>query len=118
MERTLAESKHFRITHEYEQAFVINKTDGMRRAVCRFYGDPHTALIDRDERFAVICGCGILVYDLAGGRAYSFGFEKGSEIWTETVTQNDDGSIEVTDESRNAFRIKICGDKAEIHHKT
>ena len=102
MERTLAESKHFRITHEYEQAFVINKT----------------ALIDRDERFAVICGCGILVYDLAGGRAYSFGFEKGSEIWTETVTQNDDGSIEVTDESKNAFRIKIFGDKAEIHHKT
>jgi hypothetical protein len=57
----LAESGHFEVRSCYEDAVLIDKRTGETFNVCYMYGDPEGALIDLDEKFAVVYGCGAVV---------------------------------------------------------
>lgn len=105
----LSESEHYKIYHEYKLAYIENKSDGRILAETDFYGDPQGAYIDSDERFAVIYGCGIYVYSFVWKKAYEFGFGKGSEIWAEELTLNEDGIPEIIAEDGKKYLIRIQG---------
>lgn len=58
----LAESRNYKVVSEYETVTLINKTTGAAVNIGDFYGDPEGAVIDINERFATIYGCGLIVY--------------------------------------------------------
>ena len=61
----LAESEHFFIRREYEEAILFRKADSKRiTCVGDFYGDPEDAYIDAQEKYCIIVGCGIVKYYL------------------------------------------------------
>lgn len=57
----LAESLHYKVKGCYERAVLVDKASGTKSSICEMYGDPEGALIDKDERFAVVYGCGAVV---------------------------------------------------------
>ena len=63
MQQLLAQSKHYRVVHEYETVFLIGATQHAI-PVGDFYGDPHAALIDQHERWCIMVGEGLIVYYL------------------------------------------------------
>ncbi|MBQ9696703.1 MAG: hypothetical protein IJV58_09795 [Oscillospiraceae bacterium] len=63
-ERILAESEQYRIEAEYESVLLTVKESGRTVCIGDFYGDPAGALLDADGRFAVLYGCGVIVYFL------------------------------------------------------
>ena len=61
----LAESEHFYIRGDNEDASLYQKSDSKRIcSVGDFYGDPAAAYISHDERFCIIVGCGLIKYNL------------------------------------------------------
>ncbi len=58
----LAESNNYKVVSEYETVTLVNKRTGLSVNIGDFYGDPQGALIDLNERFAVMYGCGLIVY--------------------------------------------------------
>jgi hypothetical protein len=63
MQQLLAQSKHYRVVHEYETVFLIGATEHAI-TIGDFYGDPQAALIDRHERWCIVVGEGLIVYYL------------------------------------------------------
>lgn len=61
--QTLATSHNYTIEHEYELAYLCTP-DGRKVVVGDFYGDPQAALIDADENWCAIGGCGLIIYRL------------------------------------------------------
>ena len=61
----LAESEHYYIKRDYEDASIFAKPDS-RRITCvgDFYGDPEDAYIDPEEKFCITVGCGLIKYEL------------------------------------------------------
>lgn len=57
----LAESSNYRIEHAYEAVYLCIP-DGKRVLIGDFYGDPEVALIDADEKWCVVGGCGLIIY--------------------------------------------------------
>ena len=108
--KTLAKSKHLCICHEYETAFVLDISDEIKLASHEFYGDPYGALIDRDERFAVIYGCEAFVYDLSRKTSYVSGDGK---VWFIDAVQNEDASVTLNTEDGKRYIIDI-NDKTVI----
>ena len=62
-ERILAQSKHYTVSHEYETV-LLDCPGGARPVIGDFYGDPKAAIIDWNEEWAIVIGCGIIVYRL------------------------------------------------------
>lgn len=89
MNRILAESENFNITHEYEKVFLDFKSENKRVLIGDFYGDPQVALISKDERYCVIGGCGLVIYFLK--EPYQeYSYNKDSQQWKELFRENDD----------------------------
>lgn len=99
----LAESKQYKITNECETVYLEDKISHIKIVIGDFYGDPEGAVIDRNERFAVVYGCGVIVYFLHSPfteYAYStrtdqwleFGREE-PVMWVNEVIQTDDHAI-------------------------
>ncbi len=63
MERILARSAHYTISHEYEMV-LLDCPDRPQVVIGDFYGDPATAIIDFHEKWAMVVGCGIILYRL------------------------------------------------------
>jgi hypothetical protein len=59
---TLAESLNYRIESEYETVYLIHSAG--HTVIGDFYGDPTAAIIDNDERWCAIVGCGMVLYYL------------------------------------------------------
>ena len=59
---TLAESSKYKIEYEYETVFLIHSAG--QTVIGDFYGDPVAAVIDNDERWCAIVGCGLILYYL------------------------------------------------------
>ncbi len=101
----LAENQRIKIIGEYEKALLINKKDETKIVIGDFYGDPQVAIIDKNEKFCVIGGCGIIIYYLISPyESYSYEkqtiqwkemFRDGEEAWIEDIRQIDDSTIEV-----------------------
>ncbi len=112
---TLAESRQYKITNEYETVCLEDKINHRKNVIGDFYGDPEGAFIDRNERFAVIYGCGIIVYFLHppfADYAYSIQSDQWLEIgrdhpiiWVHKVIQKDAESIEIFPEDGDSFTV-------------
>ena len=115
----IAESENYIIKGEYEDASLIRKTDGSRiTCVGDFYGDPAAGIIDKNEKFCVTVGCGVIVYRLKEpfedymyntitDQWYEFGREPDNTEWIEEVKQISDDEVEITDEDGKVRIIKI-----------
>ena len=59
MRRTLAESPHFVVTHEFELAYATEKATGREIFLGDHYGDPTCAVIAPDESWFAVGGEGV-----------------------------------------------------------
>ncbi|GAA0765894.1 hypothetical protein LRH25_08775 [Ideonella azotifigens] len=103
--RQLAHSARFRLSHEYETVWLMR--EGARPTeIGDFYGDPHTAIIDRGERWCAVGGNGLIVYFLEEpfeayqpGRPSAQYFELGRKErdtwWVERIQQTGPWEIQV-----------------------
>ena len=57
----LAESKNYLVEHEYETVLPSPRSGG-KVVIGEFYGDPDVAIIDQEEKWCAIGGCGLIVY--------------------------------------------------------
>ena len=108
----LAESEHYIVVSEYEDCYLMFK-DRSRGSVSvgTFYGDAEFALIDRNERFVVTGGCGIVIYflrepweDYSVDKQTDQWIELGigdTDIYYDAVRQISDTAIEITDADGN-----------------
>lgn len=115
----IAESKNYIIKGTYEDASLIRKSDGSRIAwVGDFYGNPADGIIDKNERYCVTVGCGVIVYklrepfedymyDTVTDQWYEFGRGPENTEWIEEVDQISDNEVEITDEEGNSRIITI-----------
>lgn len=115
---TIAESDHYAVVREYEDCYLMFK-DMSRRSVSigDFYGDAEFALIDRNERFVVMGGYGIIIYFLhEPWDIYTYDkktpqwIELGrgeTEMYYDAVNQKSDTIIEITDAAGNTFDFDL-----------
>ena len=85
----LAESEHYVVLRQYEECYLVFK-DRSRKSISigDFYGDPEFALFDKNEKFVVMGGCGIIVYFLEKPwQFYSYNTE--SSQWVEISRDGD-----------------------------
>jgi hypothetical protein len=64
----LAESKYYQVSHEFEAVFLSRKAysfaiPNSEIVIGDFYGDPTAAVIDRQERFVITVGYGLIIYN-------------------------------------------------------
>ena len=101
----LATSNNYSIEHEYELAY-LRLPDGRKIVVGDFYGDPQAALLDADENWCAIGGCGLIIYRLAepfdeyaygkpSRQYWEFNREPPSVFWIEELTQLNAHQIEL-----------------------
>lgn len=111
---TLAESRQYRITNEFETVFLEDKINHTRTMIGEFYGDPEGAFIDRNERFAVVYGCSLLVHPLdLSCRAIRKEFTSGQNeeiLWIAHAVLTDDDYIRIMMESGEMFAISPFSD--------
>lgn len=62
-EHLLAKSRHYTISHEFETV-LLERPGGARLVIGDFYGDPESAIIDWNEKWAIVVGCGLILYRL------------------------------------------------------
>ena len=85
--RQLANSRHYRVEHEYESVWLV-ASDGRKRAIGEFYGDPAVALIDADEQWCAVAGEGMIVCSLApGGARMAYFRQPGETLWITGLRQ-------------------------------
>lgn len=116
---TIAESENYILRGEYEGAELIQKSDGKRiTSVGDFYGEPIAGIIDKNEKYCVTVGCGVIVYKLIEpfeeymynrNTKQWFEFGRGPENieWTNSVKQVSDNEIELTDADGETKIIRI-----------
>lgn len=79
----LAESSHYFILRDYEEAYLFRKSDSKNiTSVGNFYGDPEDAYIDSEERFCITVGCGIILYYLREPYEY-YMYDRTNSQWIE-----------------------------------
>ena len=115
----IAESKNYIIKGTYEDASLIRKSDGSRKTcVGDFYGDPADGIIDKNEKFCVTVGCGVIVYklrepfeeymyDTITDQWYEFGRGPENIEWIEEVKQISDDEVKLAYEDGKVRVIKI-----------
>lgn len=89
MERILAQSDKYIISHEYEVVFLRVIEEDREIVIGDFYGDPETAFISSDERYCVVGGCGLIVYYLKEP-FIEFEYHKTTNQWIEFFRGRDD----------------------------
>lgn len=118
MERILAQSNKYIISHEYE-VVSLNFTNEYRKIVIGdFYGDPEIAIISSDESYCVIGGCGLIVYYLKEP-FIEFEYNKKTEQWKEIFREKNDiwwiSSIEKSSSAQLiTFKIDLNDDKDKV----
>ncbi|MBO4867896.1 MAG: hypothetical protein J5582_15255 [Ruminococcus sp.] len=98
----LAESLHYKVKGCYERAVLVNKLTGTISPICEMYGDPEGAIIDKDERFAVVYGCGAVVCYTADGAVREIASE-----WIDSARQISTEEIELVFEYGSREIIKV-----------
>lgn len=108
---TLIESEHFIIESEYETVFLTDKSNGRRTVIGDFYGDAEGAIIDRNEEFAAVFGCGVIVYYLTEPfEEYRYDtvcaqwkeFFRDRKVWISAVEQVGDNQLMIIFENGTA----------------
>lgn len=116
---TMAESKNYYLTGEYEKAMLYRKEDGAFIAhVGDFYGEPQDGIIDVDEKYCVTVGCGIIVYRLIPpfvnyqyrmitDQWYESGRDSDQIEWIDGIRQVSADEVEIVLEDGSFKRMKI-----------
>jgi hypothetical protein len=113
-EHMLTRSKLYTVSHDYE-IVLLDRPGGARVVIGDFYGDPETAIIDWNEKWAIIVGCGMVLYRLREPFV-PYEHQKATDQWWEAyrsppnvwwiehVYQVNDGAVRfvVDPESTNA----------------
>ncbi|WP_336939292.1 hypothetical protein [Acinetobacter modestus] len=61
----LTESDHYKIVHLYEAVFIApidSNNINEYTEIGDFYGEPEVAIIDQNEKWCAIGGCGLIIY--------------------------------------------------------
>ena len=105
----LAESEHYYIKGEYEDASLFRKSDSKRIAsVGDFYGDPMDAYIDPEERFCITIGCGIIKYNLVEPFE-GYMYDRDTDQWVEVGREPDNIEwCDVIEEVTDSYIIVSC----------
>lgn len=93
----LARSENYTVYHLFETV-ILKRPDGQQVTIGDFYGDPAAAIIDEDEKWVIVVGCGLILYRLQEPfleYAYGTSTEQWWEMhrydtdlwWIESVTQ-------------------------------
>ncbi len=88
MERVLARSEHYAVSHEFEVVF-LDRPSGPRVVIGDFYGDPIAAVIDCRERWVAAVGCGIILYRLREPFT-PYEYDKKTKQWWEALRGPED----------------------------
>lgn len=80
--KVLCKNNLYVIEHEFETVFLRNRSNGSFVCIGDFYGDPTDAIIDTDNRFCAVCGCGIIVYYIKKP-FLSYQYHKSTSQWQE-----------------------------------
>ena len=59
--QALARSENYAVSHQHETVF-LDRPCGPKVTIGDFYGDPEAAIIDFQEKWVIIVGCGIILY--------------------------------------------------------
>jgi hypothetical protein len=102
----LAESEHYAVRGYYEVAVLIDKRTNIKFKICEMYGDPEGALIDSNETFAVVYGCGAVVC-----RIPDMVCTEISDKWVISAEQTDTQSIRLTFEDGSTNNYDLMEDK-------
>lgn len=124
----LAESKQYIVFNEYETVLLRIKESQQQIQIGDFYGNPQMAVISKNEKFCVICGCGIIVYYLQKpfeeyeyhkqtSQWKEWGRVKDNEIWVESIKCVDDKIIEIEKENGEIVEFEVYGNH-DIGEKT
>ena len=104
----LARSENYEVSHEFEVVFLARFTSPNPDVVIGdFYGDPATAIIDENERFVIMAGCGIIIYKLAESfEPYQYDLQNSqwtelfrepkNHRWIESIIQTDQNTFHFT----------------------
>lgn len=109
----LAQSKTYRVSHEYEVVF-LKRLDGKQIVVGDFHGDPSCAAISPNETWCAMAGAGLIVYFLREPfEAYRY--DHPSCQWIEFGRNKDDlwyiERLEVRSESELVFTTHSNDDR-------
>ena len=102
----LAESEHYAVKGCFEAAMLIDKRTETKFKICEMYGDPEGALIDSNEKFAVVYGCGAVVC-----RIHDMVCTEISDKWVISAEQTDTQSIRLTFEDGSTKNYDLMEDK-------
>ncbi|MDE6780402.1 MAG: hypothetical protein K2J40_02955 [Ruminococcus sp.] len=111
----LAESKNYIVYNDYEIVLLKNKSDGSEIIIGDFYGDPCGALIDTEEKFILMYGCGVIIYYLPAYEEYQYNIKtpqwdefsrENPVMWVENAVQTDRNEVKLTLEDGTSKIIK------------
>jgi len=104
--RELTHSTNYIVLHEYEDAF-LERGGGERVALGSFYGDPACALIDREERWCVVAGCGLVVYFLREPFSPVDIFPSEQYVWVYPTWADPPWVVDMSQPSPNVIRFAL-----------
>lgn len=101
----LAQSDRYIIYNEYEDTFILDKKNNQTYYLGDYYGDPEVALIDKQERFAVVVGFNRLgIFETADKKLKLI--DADIPDWVEALNQ-EDRKIEVICENGKHYTFDI-----------
>jgi hypothetical protein len=121
--RRLAQSENYIVEHECETVFLSSKNKRLL-VIGDFYGDPEVAIIDRDEKWCAMGGCGVIVYwleepfspyqyNVSAPQYFELHRTKSDIWWIEGIEQVEANEIEVRLAGEKTYRISFDRSKAE-----
>lgn len=118
-EHILAESENFIVSHIFETAFLISKKTGSETEIGDFYGYPECAIIDKNEKWCAVGGCGLIVYKIQEPfREYQYHCF-WTDQWDEFGRDASDvwwiSKLEQISDNRFQFEIEPGGDHAGVY---
>lgn len=85
--RILAETKNIKVTGDFE-VVTLDSKDESDLVIGDFWGDPEGAIIDWNERWIAMYGCGIIIYKL-GGLNTPYSYNTPCDQWIELFRDSD-----------------------------
>lgn len=123
MNTILAESNNFLITNIFETTYLIKKhqcNSKNRIIIGTFYGDPQTAIIDKEEKWCAIAGEGLIIYFLrdpfssykenqVSSQFFSKYKNESNIKWIQQLVQLSANQILITDDNhqKSIFNIEL-----------
>ena len=101
--RFLAESDNYKVYSEHESVYLIDKNKSSPEDPGMFItchsGDPNCAIILPSEKYIIVAGCGLSIYDVEKKEEIYILAEKDNISWVEGLYQS------MLDDQNNEFRF-------------